>query len=85
MTKTHVRMSFWKKRCSVSKIILMVCVDNQIVNKLVKFCHPKVVEVYKSIGPFKIRPTDISKKMRNILCNLEYRKSVMKINGDEYY
>lgn len=57
----------------------------QIVNKMVKFCDPMVIDVYKQIGPFKIKPSDIPKKFKTMLSSLEYRKSIVLINGQEYY
>ncbi|CAI2373264.1 unnamed protein product [Moneuplotes crassus] len=59
--------------------------NQQIIDKLVKFCHPEVIRTYDKLGPFKIRSTDISTKMQNMQADLEYRKSVMQMNKNEYY
>lgn len=59
--------------------------NQNIINKMAKFCHPEVRKAYEALGPFKIRPTDISPKMQSIQSDLEYRKSVIQFNKSEYY
>jgi hypothetical protein len=52
---------------------------------MIKMCDPVVIDVYKQIGPFKIKRSDVPTKIKNMLSSLEYRKSIVLINNMEYY
>lgn len=56
-----------------------------IINEMLQYAGEEVTEIFKKIGAFQVKPSDIADDIKDDEANIEFRHGISKISHKEWY